>query len=76
MARSIFDVVKQNERESTDDYPVLWIDEKNIGWAVRSIRESIPLGRQSGEPSHRLDIASALKRGGIRISRTTIKVKS
>lgn len=76
MARSIFDVVTRNERESTDPFPVLWIDEKNIGWAVRSIRESIPLGRQSGEPVHHLDIATALKRGGIRISRTTIKVKS
>lgn len=72
---SIFSLVAKLERDTSDRFPVFWIEEKNIGWAIRQLRDSIPTRRDSDERIMNLDLASALKRGGIRISNTTIKVK-
>jgi hypothetical protein len=72
---SLFSAVAKLERETSDRFPVLWIETKNIGWALRQLRESVPTRGEGNEPTMNLDLATALKAGRIRIGNTTIKVK-
>jgi len=73
---SLFQLVKRHEQMMGNQFSVMWISEKDIGKACRDLFASIPRRRDSDEPSFHTDIATALCRGGIRISKTTIKVRS
>ena len=72
---SLFELVKKHEQMMGHQFSVMWISEKDIGKACRDLWASIPTRRGSEEPAFQTDIATALCRGGIRISKTTIKVR-
>lgn len=72
---SLFQRVMTHERSLGGAFSVMWISEKDIGKACRDLWASIPTRRGSEEPAFQTDMATALCRGGIRISNTTIKVR-
>lgn len=72
---SLFQRVKKHEQMVGGNFSVMWISEGDVGKACRDLWDSIPRRRNSEEPSFHTDIATALYRGGIRISKTTIKVQ-
>lgn len=73
---TLFERVKVHEQMMGGAFSVMWISEKDIGKACKDLWASIPTRRNSDEPSFHTDIATALGRGGIRISKTTIKVRA
>lgn len=72
---SLFERVANHEQMLGGNFSVMWISEKDVGKACRDLWDSIPRRRNSEEPSFHTDISTALYRGGIRISKTTIKVQ-
>ena len=76
MARdSLFDLVAKHERMVGTNFSVMWISEKDVAKACKDLWASIPRRRNSDEPAFYTDMSTALCRGGIRISKTTIKVR-
>lgn len=72
---SLFKRVKDHEQMMGGAFSVMWISDKDVGKACRDLYASIPKRRDCSEPSFHTDIATALRRGGIRIGKTTIKVR-
>ena len=74
MARTIFDRVREHERNSSS-FSVMLIPVDQVPRVAREIRESIPVLR-SGEQAFEWDMKSAVMGGKIRIGKTTLKVRA
>lgn len=71
--QTIFDIVRKGERERPG-FSVLWIKPENVSRVAREIRDSIPT-THDGQQCFEIDMKSAIVRGNIRISKTTIRVR-